>query len=56
MENLHLGTSLLPDSSKVTGEIVEHLRGSKVIVYKMKSKKKYREEKRSSSRDDKIIN
>lgn len=29
----------------VKGEVLEHLRGSKVIVYKMKSKKGYRRKK-----------
>ena len=41
---LQIGRPYL-DSSKVMGEIIEHLRGSKIIVYKMKSKKKYRRKK-----------
>jgi large subunit ribosomal protein L21 len=38
-ENLQFGHPYL-SNSKVEGQIMEHLRGSKVIVYKMKSKKK----------------
>jgi large subunit ribosomal protein L21 len=43
-ENLHFGHPYLP-LCKVEGQIIEHIRGSKVIVYKMKSKKKYRRKK-----------
>jgi|TARA_B110000093_G_C12897195_1_gene378761 large subunit ribosomal protein L21 len=43
-ENLQFGHPYL-SNSKVEGQIMEHLRGSKVIVYKMKSKKKYRRKK-----------
>jgi large subunit ribosomal protein L21 len=42
--NLDLGHPYV-ESSKIEGEIIEHLRGSKVTVYKMKSKKKYRRKK-----------
>ena len=38
-DELHLGYPYLKDK-KVTGEIVEHFKGTKLIVYKMKSKKK----------------
>jgi large subunit ribosomal protein L21 len=43
-DELHLGYPYLTDK-KVTGEIVEHFKGTKLIVYKMKSKKKYRRKK-----------
>jgi large subunit ribosomal protein L21 len=43
-EELHLGYPYL-ENAQVTGEIVEHFRGTKLIVYKMKSKKKYRRKK-----------
>jgi large subunit ribosomal protein L21 len=33
------------ETANVKGEVIEHLRGSKVTVYKMKSKKKYRRKK-----------
>jgi|TARA_B100000886_G_scaffold338502_1_gene301489 large subunit ribosomal protein L21 len=33
------------ENSKISGQVVEHYRGSKVIVYKMKTKKKYRRKK-----------
>ena len=42
--NLQFGHPYL-SNSKIEGQIMEHLRGSKVIVYKMKSKKKYRRKK-----------
>lgn len=42
--DLHLGHPYI-NTSNVIGEVIEHLRGSKIIVYKMKSKKKYRRKK-----------
>ena len=33
------------ESSKVKGEVIGHYRGSKILVYKMKTKKKYRRKK-----------
>jgi len=38
------------ESVKVKGKILEHLRGRKTIVYKMRPKKKTRKKTRSSSR------
>ena len=43
-ENVHFGNPYLKNS-QIKGEILEHLRGSKITVYKMKSKKKYRRKK-----------
>jgi large subunit ribosomal protein L21 len=40
----HIGFPYLKNVC-VKGEIIEHLRGSKIIVYKMKSKKGYRRKK-----------
>jgi len=53
--NLHFGQPYL-ENTKIKGQILEHVRGSKITVYKMKSKKKISSKKRSSSRNDKIIN
>jgi large subunit ribosomal protein L21 len=41
---VHFGHPYL-ENGKVKGEIIEHLRGSKKTIYKMKSKKKYRRKK-----------
>jgi|TARA_B110000971_G_scaffold204413_1_gene225848 large subunit ribosomal protein L21 len=43
------------ENSNVQGEIIEHLRGSKLIVYKMKSKKKYRRKKGHRQQMTKLI-
>ena len=40
-ENIECGTPLL-DSAEVKAEIVEHLRGKKLTVFKMKRRKGYR--------------
>ena len=42
--NLHFGQPYL-ENIKIKGQILEHVRGSKITVYKMKSKKKYRRKK-----------
>jgi large subunit ribosomal protein L21 len=42
--NLHFGQPYL-ENTKIKGQILEHVRGSKITVYKMKSKKKYRRKK-----------
>ena len=42
--SLHFGQPYL-ENSKIKGEILEHVNGSKITVYKMKSKKKYRRKK-----------
>jgi len=41
--------------SVVQGQILEHLRGSKITVYKMKSKKKYRRKKGHRQEMTKLI-
>jgi large subunit ribosomal protein L21 len=41
--------------SVVQGQILEHLYGSKIIVYKMKSKKKYRRKKGHRQKMTKLI-
>lgn len=38
---LQIGVPYL-ETAHVTGEVVEHIKGPKLIAYKMKSKKKYR--------------
>jgi large subunit ribosomal protein L21 len=43
-DNVYFGAPYI-SSSYVEGQIIEHLRGSKILVYKMKSKKKYRRKK-----------
>jgi large subunit ribosomal protein L21 len=43
-QNLSLGSPYLR-LNKIEGQIIEHLKGCKIIVYKMKSKKKYRRKK-----------
>jgi len=53
-EELHLGYPYL-DNGIVTGEIIEHFRGTKLIVYKMKSKKKYRRKKGHRQEMTKIL-
>jgi len=42
--NIYFGYPYLLDSL-VHGQILEHLQGSKITIYKMKSKKKYRRKK-----------
>jgi large subunit ribosomal protein L21 len=42
--NLHFGQPYL-ENSKIKGQILDHVNGSKITVYKMKSKKKYRRKK-----------
>jgi|TARA_B100000989_G_scaffold287937_1_gene258097 large subunit ribosomal protein L21 len=42
--NVHFGKPYVTNS-KVKGEIMGHYRGSKILVYKMKTKKKYRRKK-----------
>jgi|TARA_X000000950_G_C13705732_1_gene574037 large subunit ribosomal protein L21 len=43
-DEVHVGDPYLKDS-KVIGQVVEHFSGPKLIVYKMKSKKKFRRKK-----------
>jgi large subunit ribosomal protein L21 len=52
--NLHLGHPFI-ENGKIEGEIIEHLRGSKIMVYKMKSKKKYRRKKGHRQEMTKLI-
>ena len=52
--NVSLGKPYL-DSTEVTGTVVEHFRGPKVLVYKMKSKKRYRRKQGHRQEMTKVI-
>lgn len=58
-DNFELGTPFVPirhcAPNKIEGEIIMHLRGSKITVYKMKSKKKYRRKKGHRQEMTKLI-
>ena len=47
--NILVGKPYL-DSVQIKGKILEHLRGKKTIIYKMRPKKKNKKETRSSTR------
>jgi large subunit ribosomal protein L21 len=58
-DTFYLGTPFLSTNknktNKIKSEIIEHLRGSKITVYKMKSKKKYRRKKGHRQEMTKLI-
>jgi large subunit ribosomal protein L21 len=43
-DQVHVGTPLLPNAV-VTGEIVQTVKGKKILIYKMKRRKNYRRTK-----------
>ena len=51
---LYFGSPYL-ESAKVEGEISQHVQGSKLLVYKMKSKKKYRRKKGHRQQITKLV-
>lgn len=53
-DELMLGFPYLNDVS-ITGTVIEHLAGPKLIIYKMKSKKKYRRKKGHRQQLSKIL-
>lgn len=55
-DQLRLGFPYLKDKDvSITGTVVEHLAGPKLIIYKMKSKKKYRRKKGHRQQLSKIL-
>jgi large subunit ribosomal protein L21 len=53
-DQIHFGQPYVQNSS-VVGEVLEHVKGPKVVSYKMKSKKKYRRKLSSKQQLTKLL-